>query len=508
MFARFAGVCCLLISGIALLGWLLGVDFLKNPFADQVTMKTNAALCYILGGLALLSRRRWSIIFASCILVVSGLTLLEYLFDLDLGLDQILVHEPSGAFGTVHANRMAPPTAVGFVLLSPALMLIALRRALLTAQSLAIGAGAIATAALVGIVYEVPALQGPAGLTRIAPLSALAMLIMTVGILFAFPDRGMMACLTADTAGGQMARRLLPLALLPVVTGVLSQAGRRAGLLDSQVQSALDALVGSYLLAGFIWASAASLHRIDTRRLEAEKALRESLGSLEHRVAERTAELSTANAAMNAEILDRIKAEAELRRSERRFRSLAEATAAIVWHTTPAGEVDAEHPTWTAFTGQTFAEYKGWGWLEAIHPDDREQTVQRWKQALASGRLYEEEHRLRDREGRYRDMSIRGVPLRGDDGAIHEWVGLHYEVTAQKQSEAEVRLLSRLVSLAHDAILIIQPGGRISYWNHGAERLYGWSKEQSLGQISHELLKTRFPKPLTEIEGQLVPKQA
>ena len=438
------------------------------------------------------------------IAVVSGLTLIEYAFDVNLAIDQLLVREPPGAIGTVHPNRMAPNTALGLLFLSPALVLVAVRRRVVLAQSLALAAAAMATAVAVGHLYRVEPLEGVAGLTHMSPTSAVAMLSLAAGILLALPDRGLMACLTGDTAGGLMARRLLPLALLPILTGLLSQAGRRAGLFDAPFHAALDALVGSYLLAVFIWWNANSLHGVDQERQRALNALREALGSLEHRVAERTAALSEVNAALHSEITERRRAVDELRTSEQRFRSLVEATAAIVWHTPPSGEVESEFPAWTAFTGQSFEQLKGWGWIESIHPDDQEHTARVWSHALEKGTLYEVEHRLRDRTGQYHDMSVRGVPILEDDGTVREWVGLHVDITERKRAEAAVRLLSRLIDHAHEAILIRQPGGLISYWNQGAERLYGWTKEQALGRLSQELLKSRFPKPLAEIEAQVM----
>jgi chemotaxis family two-component system sensor kinase Cph1 len=74
---------------------------------------------------------------------------------------------------------------------------------------------------------------------------------------------------------------------------------------------------------------------------------------------------------------------------------------------------------------------------------------------------------------------------------------------SEQRAEADIRLLTKLIDQAHDAILIRQPGGSISYWNRGAERIYGWPKEQAMGRVAQELLETRFPKPLTEIEAEV-----
>ncbi|HET7437530.1 MAG TPA: PAS domain S-box protein, partial [Thermoanaerobaculia bacterium] len=123
-----------------------------------------------------------------------------------------------------------------------------------------------------------------------------------------------------------------------------------------------------------------------------------------------------------------------LRRSEERYRSLIDATAAIVWNTPASGEFATEQPSWTAFTGQTFEELRGYGWLDAVHPDDREPTVRLWN-ALLSGStsVYEMEQRLRRHDGEYRFMSVRAVPLRADDGSVREWIGVHTDVTVERR---------------------------------------------------------------------------
>ena len=78
------------------------------------------------------------------------------------------------------------------------------------------------------------------------------------------------------------------------------------------------------------------------------------------------------------------------------------------------------------------------------------------------------------------------------------------DITARKRAEAEVLQQSRLIDLAHDAILMCDMEGRISYWNQGAERMYGWTREEALGRGSHELLRTQFPVPLSQFEADLI----
>jgi PAS domain S-box-containing protein len=131
--------------------------------------------------------------------------------------------------------------------------------------------------------------------------------------------------------------------------------------------------------------------------------------------------------------------EAALRRSEARFRSLAEASAQIMWTRDAAGEFATAQDGWTAYTGQPFAAHRGWGWLEAIHEDDRDRTEAVWREALAAGRLHVAEHRVRRADGAYRWMAVRAAPVRDGDGAIAEWMGIEVDVTARHEAEDRIR---------------------------------------------------------------------
>lgn len=127
-----------------------------------------------------------------------------------------------------------------------------------------------------------------------------------------------------------------------------------------------------------------------------------------------------------------------LRLSQQRFLTLVQATEAVVWHTNPQGAFAEPQPSWEAFTRQSFEEYAGWGWAGAIHPDDRDATTAEWAAALRDIRTFETEHRLRGSDGEYRTMLVRAVPVRGADGEVAEWVGLHTDISDRKRAEDEL----------------------------------------------------------------------
>ncbi len=150
-------------------------------------------------------------------------------------------------------------------------------------------------------------------------------------------------------------------------------------------------------------------------------------------------ELGRLAAAFNEMAGKRQEGEAGLHRSEKRYRALVEATAQVVWITNARGEVVEDIPSWREFTGQTRDETKGWGWLDAIHPEDRERTAQLWKEAIERGRLYFSEYRARRTDGEYRLFAVRGVPIFEEDGTLREWMGTCTDITEHRQAEEELR---------------------------------------------------------------------
>lgn len=148
------------------------------------------------------------------------------------------------------------------------------------------------------------------------------------------------------------------------------------------------------------------------------------------------------------DITRRRAAENALRQSELRFRSLVAGTTSMVWETDAMGSFQTEMPQWEKFTGQTFDQYRGWGGLAALHPDDRRLVEKEWRSALERGESFHIEFRLwHETSGRYRNVVSRGVPLRSPSGEVHEWIGTLTDVTEQRQLEDKLRQSAKLESL-------------------------------------------------------------
>ncbi|MGH8336335.1 MAG: sensor histidine kinase, partial [Gammaproteobacteria bacterium] len=151
--------------------------------------------------------------------------------------------------------------------------------------------------------------------------------------------------------------------------------------------------------------------------------------------------------ATSRDVTKKIRTEAALIESEARFRAAVEAVDGIVWTNNAVGEMTGEQPGWSALTGQTSAEYEGFGWSLAVHPDDSQPTLEAWNAAVAAGSLFEFEHRVRRQDGEWRHFSIRAAPIFDSGNRIVEWVGVHTDISAKKDTEAHRELLMR--ELAH-----------------------------------------------------------
>ena len=147
------------------------------------------------------------------------------------------------------------------------------------------------------------------------------------------------------------------------------------------------------------------------------------------------------------DVTERRRAEGELERSESRLRSLVESTNQLVWMTAPGGVVDGPLESWSAFTGQTEAEVQGLGWLDAIHPEDRQGVGETWESALQASAPYDYEYRLRGADGVYRWIEAHAVPLPGD-GERPRYFGVGHDISERKAAEEAVRRRARLEGMA------------------------------------------------------------
>ena len=132
-------------------------------------------------------------------------------------------------------------------------------------------------------------------------------------------------------------------------------------------------------------------------------------------------------------------AEQALAESEARFRAITNAMPQMVWSTRADGFHDYYNDQWYAFTGVPSGSTDGEGWNDMFHPDDQDAAWARWRHSLTTGEPYEIEYRLRHRDGGYRWVLGRALPVRDADGGIQRWMGTCTDIHAHKLTEDALR---------------------------------------------------------------------
>jgi len=140
-------------------------------------------------------------------------------------------------------------------------------------------------------------------------------------------------------------------------------------------------------------------------------------------------------------------AEEEIRRSEERYRSLVQGGAQVVWVAGTDGAMKEDSPEWRWITGQSAEAYIGHGWLDSIHPEDRERVERDWRECVRTGKVFDDRYRIRTKSGSYRHYDVRAVPIERD-GKIVEWVGASTDVTSQREAEEMRGRLTEQLSAA------------------------------------------------------------
>jgi PAS domain S-box-containing protein len=166
----------------------------------------------------------------------------------------------------------------------------------------------------------------------------------------------------------------------------------------------MEIVVGlTLLITGFLFSLELRRRRI------AEKRLQEALASVEQQVADRTNALS--------------KAMAELKISEQQFKLITDLSPVHLFRAGPDGEAIFLSPGFLAMTGLARERALGFGWVDAVHPQDRTRLMESWQEALRNQVILQAEFRFRTVADEYRWYRARVVPDRDDSGAIVGWVG-------------------------------------------------------------------------------------
>ncbi|HEX2489607.1 MAG TPA: PAS domain S-box protein, partial [Blastocatellia bacterium] len=184
--------------------------------------------------------------------------------------------------------------------------------------------------------------------------------------------------------------------------------------------------------------------------------------------------------------------EERLYESQMFFRLLAETLPQLVWTCRGDGECDYLGPQWVSYTGVPETEQLGFGWLNQIHSDDREQTISAWKRTIKENEVFDVEFRIRRSDGAYRWFKTRALPLHSAEGAILKWFGTCTDIEDQKAIEASLRLSEERLRAERDfsdktvdslpgVFYLFDQQGKFLRWNKNLEEITGYSAEEIVG---------------------------
>ncbi|HWF62016.1 MAG TPA: PAS domain S-box protein [Nitrospira sp.] len=168
----------------------------------------------------------------------------------------------------------------------------------------------------------------------------------------------------------------------------------------------------------------------------------------------------------------------ELRKSEERFRMLADNMSQFVWMADERGWIFWYNQRWFDYTGTALEEMQGWGWMKVHHPDHVDRVVARVQRSWDTGEAWEDTFPLRGRDGQYRWFLSRALPIRDTDGRIVRWFGTNTDVTERVLAEEEVARQAQELRTLNERLQEL-------------DRL----KTQFFVNVSHELVLVKFESP-------------
>jgi diguanylate cyclase (GGDEF)-like protein/PAS domain S-box-containing protein len=494
------------LGGVVLYGWAFDVEPFKTVLPPHVSMKVNTALGLIFAGASLLLqlpeasrtvRTRIGRFLALLVTLLGCASLSEYYLGFNLGIDQFFVKDSIGSFGTVLPGRMAPNTAIAFLLLGLALLLLnwKMRRGHRLSQGLSLCSALIAMLALSGYIYHAVGLTRILLYTQMAMHTAVSFFLLSIAVFFARPRAGIAGELTGEGSGSVMARQLLPAVfVIPIVLGWLRLQGESKGMYGTAVGLAMDVPARIVVFAILIWLSARHMNKEHAQRRRAEISIRQLNADLEVRVAERTKALEQQTTAVTeqAALLDLAHDAITVRDMENRILFWNRGAEKMYgWPATIAVGSLSLDLLKTEFT-QPLAE------LDAIlHRDNH------WEGEAV--------HYTRD--GTRLNVHCRWALQRDGSGKPVAVLSIIHDISDRKRAEEALRASEEktrlLISGVKDyAILMLDPHGHITTWNEGAQRIKGYSSEEIIGQhfskfYTREAVEKNHPDQELEIATKL-----
>jgi PAS domain S-box-containing protein len=187
------------------------------------------------------------------------------------------------------------------------------------------------------------------------------------------------------------------------------------------------------------------------------------------------------------DIEDRRKAEEALRESEQHLRLLVETLPAVVWRAAADGAIDYTNQRLEQYIGQK--PPLGSDWVQTLHPDDVDPTVDKWTRACQTGFSYDANFRLKRADGQYRWVQVIGEPLRNVQGRIQNWYGLMLDIDDRRRAEQALKERETHLSGVLETIPALvsrwTSEGKLEYVNQRVMDYFGGNLENIAAEVVH-----------------------
>ena len=457
-----------IIGSAVLFGWAFDVEFFKKVLPGLPNMVPNTALGLLLCGLSLWTLRKHQLqhsaavarhvskALAIVVLLMGTLTLGEYLFGWEFGIDRLWFREKLIRSSAGFPGRPSPHTALTFVFAGLALLFLDLEtaRGYRPAQIPALLAAAVPLLALVGYITETLAFYGISPGTGMAVHTLVAFLFLSCGLLFNAPDPVSMTLLTGDSAGSILMRRLLLTAILiSVAFGSFRLIGEGAGFYDRELAVSILVLA---VFGSFIWATSSYLTHADAERKAVQEALRES-EDIYRAVVENVADGIVINVG-----------------TTRKFANKAFARIHGVHDVSEVIDKPSD---------------------QFVVPDEktmlRERTLARQRGESVPS-FYEYHIRRADGEVRTVQMVAARISYQGQPASLATIRDITERGRAEQALRESEERFRAVVETASQAIISADIDGHITHFNRAAEHIFGYAAEAVIGKPLTVLMPARF----------------